>query len=306
MNELRFDHRVAIVTGAGRGIGREHALLLAARGAAVVVNDAGVATDGSAGPEDPAAAVCSEILAAGGVAIADRTRMGDRASAEHLITTAVDEFGRVDVLVNNAGVVQADWDTSLAVNLSASFWAVRAAWSTFTDQRYGRVLSTTSAAGLFGLQRPNHSPLDFYAYAAAKAGICALTRDLAAEGASLGIRTNAVAPFAHSRLTARHPDAATVAWLSRRFPPAAVAKACLPLLHESCPVNGQILSTGGGRIAGVFTGETHGWAEPDASPEQFLLHMEQAFAVEPFTVPGSTQDEAVLYADALRPREPTR
>jgi NAD(P)-dependent dehydrogenase (short-subunit alcohol dehydrogenase family) len=163
MNELRFDGRVAIVTGAGRGLGRAYALLLAERGASVVVNDLGASLSGTGTDAEPAQAVAAEILAAGGVAIADGNDVSSPSTAQALVDAAIEQFGRVDILINNAGVISwADFPETdddnfgrhLAVHLGGSFLMTRAAWPHLVKQSYGRVVMTTSS-GVFGL--PNNT-----------------------------------------------------------------------------------------------------------------------------------------------------
>ena len=150
VNELRFDGRVAVVTGAGRGVGRHYVRLLAQRGAAVVVNDFGVAPDGSGPSALPAEQLAAEIADAGGLAVADTHSVAEKAGAEAVIRRALEEFGRIDVLIHNAGIVDGTFEQLAAVNLAAAFWLTEAAWGHMQAQRYGRVLLTTSSAGLFG------------------------------------------------------------------------------------------------------------------------------------------------------------
>lgn len=201
MNEHRFDGRVAVVTGAGRGIGRADARLLAARGASVVVNDLGGSTDGVGEDVGPASAVADEIVAAGGAAGADGSDVTSPAGAQVLVDTAVERFGRVDVIVNNAGIVrwagfpEGDADNlerHLAVHVGGSFNTTRAAWPHMVDQGYGRVVMTTST-GMFGL--PTNT-----SYATAKAAVIGLTRNLNTAGAEPGIKVNLIAPAAMTRM----------------------------------------------------------------------------------------------------------
>ncbi len=198
MDEHRFDGRVAVVTGAGRGIGRAYARLLAARGAGVVVNDLGSSMAGDGADEQPAARVVAEIVDAGGEAIADGSDVSTVAGAEALIGAAVERFGRIDVLINNAGIMrwagmpEVDEDNlarHLAVHVGGSFNTTRAAWPHMVDQGYGRIVMTTSA-GLFGL--PNNT-----SYATAKGAVIGLTRSLKIAGAKHGIKVNLIAPGGH-------------------------------------------------------------------------------------------------------------
>ena len=239
---LRFDGRVAIVTGAGRGMGREHALLLAHRGAAVVVDDISGAD-----------VVVDEIRAAGGTALAHTVGIAAADDAEAVVTAALDRFGRVDVVVCNAGILRsADivdttdelWDDVLGVNLRGAFMVARAVWRPMAAEGYGRVVFTSSNSGLLGV--PGSS-----AYAASKAALWGLTRVLALEGEVLGIHTNAVAPLAFTAMSAGS-RAVPESWRSgegdawaARLSPAMVSPVVAWLGHEDCTLNGEVLSAGG-------------------------------------------------------------
>ncbi|HEY2429107.1 MAG TPA: SDR family NAD(P)-dependent oxidoreductase [Acidimicrobiales bacterium] len=268
MTELRFERRVAVVTGAGRGIGRAYALLLAERGASLVVNDLGASMEGVGSTSEVAASVAREIVAAGGAAIADVSDVATVEGADSLITAAVDRFGRLDVLINNAGIIkwggfpQVDAENlarHLAVHVSGSFNTTRAAWPHMVERAYGRIVMTTSA-GLFGL--PQNT-----SYATAKGGVIGLTRSAATAGAAHGIKVNLIAPAATTRMAggpARadgSPGAGSV-----EMPPAAVAPMAAFLAHEDCPVNGEIYTAGAGRFARIFIGSTNGYVHPTPDP----------------------------------------
>jgi len=259
VDKLSFEGRVAVVTGAGRGIGRAYARLLAERGASVVVNDLGGSMAGEGGDSGPASSVAAEIVAAGGVAIADTSDVSKRAGAQTLVDTAVGQFGTVDILINNAGIIQwarfpeADADNlerHLAVHVGGSFLVTRAAWPHMVEHSYGRVVMTTSA-GIFGL--PNNT-----SYATAKGGVIGLTRSLTTAGAAHGIKVNLIAPAAYTRM-ASGPGA-------EQLPPELVAPMVAFLAHEDCPVSGEIYAAGAGRFARVFIGVTRGYVAATSSP----------------------------------------
>jgi NAD(P)-dependent dehydrogenase (short-subunit alcohol dehydrogenase family) len=199
-----LDGRVAVITGSGRGIGREFALCMAAEGAKVVVNDVGVSLDGRGGEEDPAANVCREIEAAGGEAVPSYDSVTDFAGAERIVNTAVESFGKIDILVNNAGIVrdrtlvkmdESDFDAVIAVHLKGSFNCARHAAPLMKDQGYGRIINITSSAGLRG----NFGQTN---YGAAKAGLMGMTFIWAMELGRYGVTVNAVAPAGATRMTA--------------------------------------------------------------------------------------------------------
>ena len=261
MTEHRFDGRVAVVTGAGRGIGRAHALLLAERGANVVVNDLGGSMEGDGTDAGPAADVVAEIVAAGGAAVADTGDVATGAGAEALVATAVECFGRIDVLVNNAGIIRwaglpeadlANLDAHLAVHVAGSFNTTRAAWPHLVEQGYGRIVMTTSA-GFFGLPKN-------LGYATAKGGVIGMTRSLSVAGARHDIKVNLIAPAATTRMAGGPSDAVP------DMPPEQVAPMVAFLAHEDCPVTGEIYAAGAGRFARIFVASTEGWVHTDGEP----------------------------------------
>ena len=200
---IRFDGQVAIVTGAGGGLGREHALALAARGARVVVNDLGGARDGSGGSATAAEAVVAEIAAAGGEAMANAASVTDAAAVEAMVAEVMARWGRVDILVNNAGILRdksfakmelADFQLVMDVHLMGAVHCTKAVWDIMRAQNYGRIVMTTSSSGLFG----NFGQAN---YGAAKMALVGLMQTLAIEGAKNDIRVNALAPTAHTRMT---------------------------------------------------------------------------------------------------------
>ena len=249
MSLIRFDGRVAVITGAGRGLGRQYALDLAARGARVVVNDLGGTVSGEGLSPTPAGAVAAEITAAGGSALASEHDVATPDGAAALIAMAREGFGRVDALVCNAGILRdrtlvkmppEDFERVVRVHLLGTAWATQAALPLMREQRYGRVVATTSHSGLFG----NFGQTN---YAAAKMGLVGFMLALKEEGAKHGILANAVAPLAATRLGAGvFPDA-----LERDLVPAQVSPVVLWLASEACQVSGEILLAGAGKVARV-------------------------------------------------------
>lgn len=272
MDELSFHGRVAIVTGAGNGLGRLHALELARRGARVVVNDVGGAVDGTGGSSSVADAVVAEITAAGGEAVASAHSVATPEGGAAIVQAAVAAWGRVDVVVNNAGILRDAafknttselLDPVLDVHLRGAFNVTRPAWALMSDQGYGRIVNTSSGAGLFG----NFGQAS---YAAAKMGLIGLTRVLAIEGARKGIHTNAIAPIAKTRMTADVMGAAADA-----YAPELVTPVVIYLAHESCDRNGNFYSVGGGTVSRVFIGSTGGIEHPDLTPEVIAAAIDQ-------------------------------
>lgn len=251
---LRFDDRVAIVTGAGGGLGRAYALDLARRGAAVVVNDLGGERDGS-GSSDAAARVVAEIEAIGGRAIADRGNVTDESAMQAMAATAIERFGRIDILINNAGVLRdrsfakmtmADFRFVVDVHLNGSANATHAVWEAMREQGYGRILMTASSTGLYG----NFGQAN---YGAAKLGIAGLAKTLHLEGAKYGIRVNTIAPTAGTRMTQDiFPETAFAA-----FTPESVAPAAVFLVSDDAP-NNVIVGAGAGVFQAAYITLTRG------------------------------------------------
>jgi len=261
VSRLSFEGRIAIVTGAGRGIGRAYALLLADRGAGVVVNDLGGSIEGDGADAEPASTVAAEIVAAGGAAIADTSDVASPAGAQALVDAAVERFGRLDILINNAGIVRwggfpkADADNlarHLEVHVAGSFNTARAAWPHMVEQAYGRIIMTGSS-GMFGL--PNN-----LSYATAKAGVIGLTRSLTTAGARHGIKVNVIAPAAFTRMAGPNTDEPP------QMSPELVAPMVAFLAHEACPVSGEIYAAGAGRFARIFIASTEGYVDAASEP----------------------------------------
>ena len=269
---IRFDGKVAIVTGAGGGLGKQHALALAARGAKVLVNDLGGAVDGSGGSVSAAEAVVAEIRAAGGEAIANGASVTDFAAVQAMVQQAIDTWGRVDILVNNAGILRdksfakmdmADFRLVVDVHLMGAANCCKAVWQHMIDQKYGRIVMTTSSTGLYG----NFGQAN---YGAAKLAQVGLMQTLAIEGAKYGIHANALAPTAHTRMTEGLMPEAVLNALS----PEAVVPAMLVLAHESAPSR-TILCAGAGTFEAAHITMTQGaylGVGPDV-PEQLAEHL---------------------------------
>jgi NAD(P)-dependent dehydrogenase (short-subunit alcohol dehydrogenase family) len=264
MPELRFDDRVAVVTGAGRGLGRAYATLLASKGAKVVVNDSGGSLTGDGTDVGPADDVVREINAAGGEAVACTESVASASGGQAIIGSALDHYGRIDILIHNAGNVRRgslkemtyeDFDAVMDVHLRGAFHVVRPAFPVMCAADYGRIVLTSSIGGLYG----NHGVAN---YAAAKAGIIGLSNTVALEGVSEGVRCNAIVPAAVTRMaegidTSAYPP----------MGPELVAPAVGWLAHESCSITGEILVALAGRIAKVVIAETPGVYRPSWSIE---------------------------------------
>lgn len=265
MSEFSFEGRVAVVTGAGRGLGRAYARLLAERGAKVVVNDLGGSMEGDGEDAGPAQKVVEEITAAGGEAVADTHDVSVPSGARAIIDAAIGNFGRIDVLVNNAGIIRyaglpdieaENLERHLAVHLVGSFNTLRAAWPHFVEQGYGRAVLTTSS-GMFGLDNN-------LSYAAAKAGTVGLARSARLAGEPHNIKVNLIAPAAMTRMGGgEQPDDAQPVPGQPYMPSGAVAPMVAYLAHESCPVNGEIYTAGAGRFARLFIASTEGYVHQD-------------------------------------------
>jgi NAD(P)-dependent dehydrogenase (short-subunit alcohol dehydrogenase family) len=293
---LGFDGKVAIITGAGGGLGRQHALLLASRGALVVVNDLGGAVDGTGSDKGAAERVVDEIRAAGGEAVADTNSVATPEGGEAIVQTAIDAFERVDIVINNAGILRDKSFHNMSpdlmnpvfdVHLRGAFHVTQPAWVRMREQGYGRIISTSSAAGLFG----NFGQTN---YGAAKMGLVGFTRVLAVEGAKYNVKANAIAPLALTRMTEDIMGA-----LGDKLDPALVSPLVTYLAHESCEPSGRVFSVGGGRVAEVFLGETQGWASPTLSPEDVRDHWSTITDREGYAVPANLAEETALFLPFL-------
>jgi NAD(P)-dependent dehydrogenase (short-subunit alcohol dehydrogenase family) len=293
---LGFDGKVAIITGAGGGLGREHALMLASRGALVVVNDLGGAVDGTGSDKGAAERVVDEIKAAGGEAAADTNSVATSAGGSAIVRTAIDAFGRVDIVINNAGILRDKsfhnmtpdlWQAVIDVHLTGAYNVTQAAWPLMREQSYGRVISTASGAGVFG----NFGQAN---YGAAKMGLVGFTRVLAQEGAKYNIRANAIAPVAKTRMTedilGKIGDS-----LEARY----VSPIVTYLAHETCEATGRLFSVAGGRVAEVFIAEGPGFTDKHLSPESIAANWDAVTDRTSYDVPDSMNAEIGLYLKHL-------
>ncbi len=302
MSELRFDDRVAVVTGAGRGLGRAYATLLARRGAKVVVNDNGGALDGDGLDAGPAEQVVGEIRAAGGEAVACSASVVTPEGGEAIIRTAVEHFGGVDVLVHNAGNVRRgslkemsyeDFDAVLDVHLRGAFHVVRQAFPLMCEAGYGRIVLTSSIGGMYG----NHGVAN---YAAAKAGVIGLSNVVALEGADEGVTCNVIVPAAVTRMAAGLDTSA--------YPPMGpelVAPVVGWLAHQSCSVTGEVFIALAGRVARAVVAEGRGVCRPSWTVEDVGDQLDAIRNVEEplvFPVVPDGHNEHIRYSFGLAHR----
>jgi NAD(P)-dependent dehydrogenase (short-subunit alcohol dehydrogenase family) len=301
VSDVTFDGRVAIITGAGGGLGRSHALLMAERGARIVVNDLGGATDGTGASVTAADKVVQEIVDAGGEAVANHDSVASAEGGEAIVQSALDAFGTVDIVINNAGILRdqsfakmetANIDAVIDVHLKGAFFVSRPAFAVMKANGYGRLVHTASGAGIFG----NFGQAN---YGAAKMGLVGLSNVLAIEGAKNNIHSNVIAPIAKTRLLGElaGPMADLIA-------PEQVSGLVAFLCSEGCDLTHEVFSVGGGRIARVFVGLSQGWLGGKGyvpSPEEVAEHLDQIMDTEGYTIPKAATEEmmalAPLFAD---------
>jgi NAD(P)-dependent dehydrogenase (short-subunit alcohol dehydrogenase family) len=299
MSEIRFDDRVAVITGAGGGLGRTYALELARRGAKVVVNDLGGKSDGTGAGHSMADKVVDEIKSAGGQAVANYDSVATPEGGKGIIQTAVDTFGTVDIVINNAGILRdktfakmtvEEIDLVLDVHLRGAFYVTQPAFQIMKDKGYGRLVFTSSGAGIFG----NFGQTN---YGAAKMGLVGMMNVLAVEGAKYNIKCNAIAPTAKTRMTEDllGPMAEFVA-------PETVTPMVVYLSSEACDITHEIFSIGGGRFARVFIGVTPGWFAGKGvavSADDVAAKIEQIRNTDGYSIPASIGDELALIMKAF-------
>jgi 3-hydroxyacyl-CoA dehydrogenase/3a,7a,12a-trihydroxy-5b-cholest-24-enoyl-CoA hydratase len=298
MSQLRFDGRVAIITGAGGGLGRVYALLFASRGAKVVVNDLGGSTSGEGSSSKAADKVVEEIKKMGGEAIAnyDSVENGDK-----IVKSAIDKWGRIDIIVNNAGILrdtsflkmtQKDWDLIFSVHVKGSYSVTKAAWNYMREQGYGRIIMVTSAAGLYG----NFGQAN---YSSAKMALLGLAKTLAIEGEKRNIFVNTIAPIAGSRLTETIMPPELVSALKPEYVAPLVAYLC----HESCKENGQLFEVGAGWFSKLRWQRTQGLFLPlnkTIQPEDLFKNWDKINDWNHVTYPTSAQDSIQLLISQIQ------
>lgn len=306
---VSFEGHSVLVTGAGRGLGRAIALELARRGAAVVVNDAGVATDGSGVSSAPADEVVAEITAAGGRAIAAVERIGSPDAAESLVEATVSAFGTIDAVVSAAGIL-ADgdfesvtpdvFDRLVQTNFAGSFWVAQSAYRAMRAHGGGRIVLVASNTGIFGTRLQS-------AYAASKSALLGLTRAIALEGEPHGVIANAILPVAVTRLagvrTTPAPELANALQaVGHRLTPENVAPLGVYLASDRCITSGDLYSAIGGRYARVLVGITDGWLNPDdvTDVDDLAAHWDDVRSLEAYSRPQSGHEELADVASRLQ------
>ena len=300
MSDIRFDGRVAIITGAGGGLGKSHALEFAKRGAQVVVNDLGGSMDGSGAGNAAADIVVKEIEAAGGTAVANYDSVSTKEGGASIVQTAVDNFGQVDILVNNAGILrdrsfakmsEEEMTLVLDVHLRGAFYVSQPAFIEMKKGNYGRFVHTASAAGVFG----NFGQAN---YGAAKMGLVGLSNVLSQEGTKNNIKSNVIAPIAMTRMTE-----GIMGEMGLNLDPAYVTSMVAFLSSEACDFTHEIFSVGAGRFARVFIGLCQGYTdgkEGGVSVEEVRDNIGQIRNSDGFTIPGSAADEMIEAMKSLK------
>ena len=299
MTDVVFDNQVAIVTGAGGGLGKTYAIEMARRGARVVVNDLGGSVDGSGGASSMADQTVAEIEAGGGEAVANYDSVVTAQGGENIVQTAVDAFGTVDIVVNNAGILRdksfanldmADVHAVLDVHLRGAFHVTQPAFKVMKDKNYGRIVYTASASGVFG----NFGQAN---YGAAKMGLVGLMNVTAVEGAKYGIKANAIAPVAKTRMTED-----LLGSMLEFVEPNQVTPMVVYLASSACETSHEIWTAGGGRYARVFVGVNRGWYAGKGvvpSVEDIQDHLGEIRDIDEYIVPTSSMEELMMLGQML-------
>ena len=292
--KIRFDNQVAVVTGAGGGLGKEYALLLARRGAKVLVNDLGSDPLGAGSDKSYAQKVCDEIITSGGIAMANVDSVATTKGSESIIRQAVDAWGKVDILINNAGLVTSQgslhevtdeqYDTDMGVAAGGTFRMTRSVWKMMNEQNYGRILNVSSGS-FFGMGSA-------IPYPASKGAVWGMTRGLAvaARMQEKDIKINCIMPVAHGRMT-KFAGPEYEAAMKEQFPAYSAAPAAAWLVHRDVPCNGEMFFVGGGRCARIFVGIVPGYyGSKTGSIEEFSNHFDEAMDITGFKIPTSAFD----------------
>jgi NAD(P)-dependent dehydrogenase (short-subunit alcohol dehydrogenase family) len=300
-SEISLHHRVAIITGAGAGLGRSHALAMAARGARVVVNDLGGRMDGTGAAKSAADAVVEEIRTAGGEAAANYDSVATPEGAQAIVKTALDAFGTVDIVVNNAGIIRykrfmehtpEDFAANLAVHLSGSFYVSQAAFPIMKEKRYGRIVFTSSSGGLRGAP-------DGVAYGAAKAGVMGLAFVMAHTGAPYNIFSNLILPNAYTRMTEDVVATRNIEKLSPDF----ISPLVVYLSSDQCKLNHEMFACGGGTVARTIVALAPGWradSKAELTPESIQDHLSEIMDMTNYANPQNSDEETRLVVGRRR------
>jgi NAD(P)-dependent dehydrogenase (short-subunit alcohol dehydrogenase family) len=298
MSDIRFDGRVAVITGAGGGLGKTYALDLASRGASIVVNDLGGSADGTGGGSSMADEVVKEINESGGKAVANYDSVATPEGGKAIIQTAIDNFGKVDVLINNAGILRdksflklepAALEIVLDVHLKGAFYCSQPAFASMKENGYGRIIMASSGAGVFGNFGQSN-------YGAAKMGLVGLMNVLAVEGAKYDIKVNSIAPVAKTRLTEE-----LLGPMADALAPEFVTPLVSYLASEKCELTHELFDVGGGRYARIFVGMCKGWFSKEVpSAEDIGDHIDVIRDQDGYSVPESIVDETKAIIEAIK------
>ena len=303
MSEIRYDGRVAVITGAGGGLGKTYALMLSSRGASVVVNDLGGSADGTGGGSSMADQTVKEITEKGGKAVANYDSVSTPQGGEAIVQAAVDNFGKLDIVINNAGILRdksfaklepKDLEVVIDVHLKGAFYVSQPAFRVMKEHSYGRFVFTASGAGIFG----NFGQTN---YGAAKMGLVGLSNVLAVEGAKSNIKCNVIAPIAKTRLTE-----SLLGPMAAALDPNFVTPLVAYLVSEQCQLTHEIFDVGGGRYARIFIGLGKGWTARKGqipSPEEIAANLPAIRNTEGHTIPDSIAGEMQAIAEALKAQQ---